>query len=226
MNLFSWFKKQPEWQSAPKDTAGLTRFLVANDLHIGSEYQDNPLALDQVLALENDGKTILAGDICDFSCCPENKLENLMEIYKNLRHKFANYYLTGNHERDGMGTRSIILSVRNVAQVYFTHGDLDSNFSKWFKYRYGKKGASKLKLIQTKLFDNLDWIKARRPLPDGFLENAAKKAIENNCEYYVCGHFHVEEQRRYLVNVKSSEGWVRGVVVIVLPAHKINEVWL
>ena len=52
MTLFSQiFGNKQDWQSAPRASEGLTKFIVANDLHIGSEYQDNHNAFACLSAL-------------------------------------------------------------------------------------------------------------------------------------------------------------------------------
>ena len=78
-------------------------------------------------------------------------------------------------------------------------------------------GASWLGRIVADIFDDLDHLKALRPLPKQFLPNAVKYCETYGLDYLVCGHFHCEAERRYYVD---------GKVIIILPAHKVNEVWI
>ncbi len=214
----SIFKKKKDWHDAPTVTTGLTKFTVACDLHIGSKYQDNPNAINELSELKNDGRTILNGDIIDRSACKREDVEfltNLMDVFIN---KFGAYYIMGNHERNsGINTGPLIITTETMMRVGFAHGDLISNYAKWAKYRMKPPGASWLGLIIADLFDDLDHIKAMRPLPKEFLPNSVEYCKTYSLDYLVCGHFHCETERRYYVD---------GKVIIILPAHRINEVWI
>lgn len=207
-----------KWASAPTDHTGLTMFTVANDLHIGSDYQDNPNALQELNQLKVlDIYMILLGDIFDLACCKKSKvpeLEYLMNKYSTI---FGVDYIMGNHERNGLEDR--VISYRTKAGKYyaFTHGDLISDYDKWSKYRLKPRGASFFQLLFTKFLDDLDHLKAKRPLPEGFIERAYEYCVKNKVDGVVCGHFHPEEERRY---------FYQGKTIIILPAHKINRVWL
>lgn len=221
LNLF----KQPKYTSGPSRNEILANnfeFIdVANDLHYGSEFQDNPDVPEIILSMKPDKKTYAIGDIFDRSCCPKSRVESLTIEMSDFIIKMGDAYVYGNHERAGINHSHIIHQLRSGKKVYLTHGDLESDPEKWIDYRMKKElGASKLGLLRVKLFDNMDWIKANifyNKLPKGFLERAAAKAKAFHCDYYVCGHFHVTSERRYNVN---------GVTIILLPAHKLNRVWL
>lgn len=184
---------------------------VANDCHIGSKYNDDPTLKDKLLKLRNDGKTILNGDIGDLACCKNKDVDDVQLFVNHLKAIFGNRYIFGNHEREGLRDRYFVKD-----GIFFTHGDLDSNYDKWSKYRVKPKGAAWYKLPFIAILDGLDFFKDKRPLPKGFLEAAAAKAIDNGCHTYVCGHFHPVKMREYMV---------RGVRIVVLPAG-INQVWL
>lgn len=209
-------KPKKDWEDAPKDTTGLTCFKVVNDLHIGSKYQDNPKALELLQSLTHDGRTVLNGDIFDLTCCKKkevNKLELLVESYLTA---FGHYYKTGNHEAWDTITQPLVLN-NNGIRVGFAHGDLTSDFKKWSKYRKKKHGAGWFKLLASDFLDDLDHLKAMRPLPKQFLPNAEKYCQQYGLSVLVVGHFHPEAERRYKINNK---------LIIILPAHKLNEVWL
>lgn len=205
-----------DWEDAPKDKLGLTRFKVANDLHIGSEYQDNPKALKELEMLNNDGYTVLNGDIFDLACCKKRDVLKIRNMAIATYLHFKEHYTFGNHERMGCEFEPLIKTVREW-RVGFTHGDLISDYEKWYKYRRKPHGSSKFKLILTSVLDDLDHLKAMRPLPKGFLDRAANYCNKYNLDVLVCGHFHPEAERRYKVGNK---------LIVILPAHKINELWL
>lgn len=215
--MMSLFKKKQDWYPAPTVTTGMTRFLVANDLHIGAKYQDNPDAPEELSSLKCDGFTILNGDIFDRACCPKKDVAYLTTLMNNYIRHFGEFYIFGNHERGGGSSVPLVIITENMLRVGFAHGDLISNYEKWAKYRQKPPGASWLGLIIADIFDDLDHLKAMRPLPKKFLPNAVKYCQTYNLDVLVLGHFHVEAERRYYVD---------GKVIIILPAHKVNEVWL
>lgn len=213
----SLFKKKQDWYPAPEPRAGMTKFIVACDLHIGSKYQDNPNALAELYTLKNDERTVLNGDLFDRACCPKEDVPRLTTLMNSFIDKFGRYYILGNHERWATESRPAITTTENMLRVGFAHGDLISNYKKWAKYRMKPPGASWLGLIIADIFDDLDHLKAMRPLPKQFLPNAVKYCKTYALDYLVLGHFHVEAERRYYVD---------GKVIIILPAHRINEVWI
>lgn len=213
----SLFKKKKDWHDAPEPRTGMTKFIVACDLHIGSKYQDTPNALAELYTLKNDGFTVLNGDIFDRACCPKKDVERLSTLMLNYIGKFGAYYLMGNHERNGIKHEPLIITTDIMMRVGFAHGDLISNYAKWATYRLKPPGASWLGLIIADILDELDHIKAMRPLPKEFLPNAVKYCKTYSLDYLVCGHFHCETERRYYVD---------GKVIIILPAHRINEVYI
>lgn len=216
IKAFLFNKYDHEWFSAPKDKTGLTPFNIANDLHIGSEYQDNPNAMQELSRLENDGRTFLNGDIFDLACCEKDDVKVLEAFMYRYINKFGRNYLMGNHERSDVSERCVIVTTEN-GSFAITHGDLISDYDKWSKYRLKPRGASFLNLLLTRFLDDLDHLKAKRPLPKGFIERAYEYCVQNNVDGVICGHFHPEEERRYYYQDKT---------IIILPAHKVNEVWL
>lgn len=207
-----------KWTNGPSDISGLELVKVANDLHIGSDYQDNPDSMAEVVMLENDGRTVLNGDIVDLACCPEENSKMLLIFFHGLKAKFQDFYELGNHERMGVEEKKpLIITLNSNKRYLFEHGDMLSNPKKWGPYRSKKHGSSKGGRLITRILDNLDHVKAMRPLPKNFIEKAAEKCIQLHCDGAVFGHFHVEKERRYLYNGKQ---------IIILPAHKINQLWL
>lgn len=211
-------KNKKDWQDAPKDTTGLTCFKVANDLHIGSKYQDNKNALSELAQLKNDSFTVLNGDIFDLACCKKKEVDNLLMLVCEYQDKFKEHYLLGNHERLGVNSKPLIKVTKETnLRVGFTHGDLISDYKKWSEYRVKKHGAGFLKQALVGFLDDLDHLKAMRPLPKNFLVNAERYCNAYNLDVLVCGHFHQEAERRYTVG---------GKLIIILPAHKVNKVYL
>lgn len=194
-----------------------TKFIIANDLHIGSYYQDNPNAWKELLDLTHDQKTILLGDIFDLSCCKNKDVERLSNLMNKQMEKFGDHYIMGNHERNGVNLFPLKKTLKSGQVVGFAHGDLIYKPQKWIKYRKKAHGASWIKLLFTRIFTHFDFIKGIRPLPDEFINHAYEYCIFNNLDILVCGHFHPDSQHEVFINNKR---------LIVLPAHKINEVWL
>lgn len=215
--MMSLFKHKQDWYPAPTNTTGMTKFIVACDLHIGSKYQDNPFALEELSKLNNDHYTILNGDIFDRAACKPKDVIYLTVHMKRYEEVFGRFYVLGNHERAGVEYEPLIITTYNSVTIGFAHGDLISDRAKWAKYRMKPPGASWLGLIIADIFDDLDHLKAMRPLPKKFLPNAVEYCKTYSLDYLVCGHFHVEAERRY---------YVEGKVIIILPAHKVNEVWI
>lgn len=178
------------------------KFIIANDCHLGSKYNDDSSLYATIPNLKADKHTILLGDIIDLACCKEEHVDALIESRLMLKLKHGDNYISGNHERD------IYSTFRVIGNVFFAHGDLEANFEKWSKYRAKGFGAGKFKRHIVSLFDKMDFIKAKRPLPKVFLDNAAEIAKRNNCDYYVCGHFHPETKR--VINHN-------GVTIIIMP---------
>jgi predicted phosphodiesterase len=213
-------KYDHKWTEPPKNTQGLTRFLVGNDWHIGSKYQDNPFiteTLYDILSTPVDPYLVLNGDIFDFTCAPKSELPHLYRLYEKTRAHLGNRLISGNHDTKKPHSTDLILETGSGKRVLFEHGDLISDHAKWAKYREREHGASNFKLFQTALFDNMDWVKSKRPLPKGFIERASQRLHDLNCDVLVVGHFHVESERRYNFNRKT---------IVILPAHRLNKVWL
>lgn len=189
----------------------LNEWTIGNDCHIGSKYNDDPSLKSKLIQLSNNGRTALLGDIGDLACCKNKDVDDVQLFVDHLKTIFGKKYVFGNHEREGMKNRFFVQD-----NIFFTHGDLDSDYDKWSKYRLKKKGAAWYKLPFIAILDGLDFFKDKRPLPNGFLQRAAAIALENNCHTYVCGHFHPVKMREYIVN---------GVRIVVLPAG-INKVML
>ena len=206
-----------DWSDAPTNTDGLTKFIVANDLHIGSKYQDNPNALEELKKLNHDGYTILNGDLFDFACSEKEDLWWIDLAFINFKSIFQDHYIMGNHERNGVQYAPLVKKTIAGLYVGFAHGDLIANYEKWSTYRKKKPGASWLGLLVTSILDDLDHLKAMRPLPKRFLFEAYRYCIRHGLDALVCSHFHPEAERRYSVY---------GKTIIILPAHKVNEVYI
>lgn len=197
-----------------------SKFLVGNDWHYGSEYMDNmevPHYIDDILH-DKFPEIILNGDIIDMSCCPVSQVSRLRSIQEKLIKKLGENFRFGNHCRKGVQYYDLVKTTVLGKKVWFEHGDLiGKNAEKWFKYRHKPAGSTKLGLLKTKLFDSMDWLKAKRPLPKNFIEDCHFEMDAKGYDIAVLAHFHPDKARRYEY---------KGKVIIILPAHKLNEVWL
>lgn len=218
-------KYDHEWTNGPQTTLGKHKYLFGNDWHLYSKYCDNPALmdlLDKWLELGFPEDLYFLGDIFDFACMPKDRVESAQLKFKNVMEEMKDRYIFGNHEREGLGSVvKIITSKANGRKYALVHYDLQVDATKgnhkWRDYRFKPQGASWLSLIKTSLLDSMDWLKARRPLPKGFIEHCASYCRDLGVDGIVGGHFHVEAERRYYFEDKE---------IIVLPAHKLNEVWL
>jgi predicted MPP superfamily phosphohydrolase len=217
-------KKVPYTGGLNAMTSVLKEFLdVFNDDHVLSDFQDND-DIPQILNdLQPSSTTYLIGDNYDRTCCKMKDVEKVTRLIYAAKAKHGHRYVFGNHEAMGShpSDNYVVHEFKSGKRVLLTHGDLESDPVKWMKYREKEGGAGLVKLWRTKIFDHLDIVKGNvlyKNLPDGFLERAAAKAKSYDCTYYVCGHFHVETERRYKVG---------DITVIVLPAHNKNrsKVW-
>lgn len=159
------------------------KYRIFSDTHIGSKYNDNPTLLDQID--ESDpSDTILLGDIVDLACCPKEKVNDLRQYQLQLLNKFNERYVSGNH-------CLLISNLKYIENgILFTHGDLISNFDKWWPYRKKSPGAGKLKLLWVSLVDNMDWLKENMIPKESVFEKAADLAKNHDCNTIVMGHFH------------------------------------
>lgn len=221
----NWTEFESNWfsvNSGDFSGSGLTPFFIGNDWHYGSEYQDNPdvehwtnRILGDVIELHG---IILNGDIIDLACCKKEDVPRLRDLQKKLIDKLGKNYNFGNHERSGTQDYHLVKKTKSGKNVFFHHGDLYGDSAhKWSAYRLKEQGSTKLGLLKTKLFDQMDWIKGKRPLPKNYIEDLTFEMTEFGYDIAVVGHFHVEKARRYEY---------QGKVIIILPAHQISEVWL
>ena len=89
-----------------KSVGDLFFFHIISDLHIGSEYQDNPKALQIVQDIQklppDQAKWVFAlGDIFDFVCAPIRNLDWMYDEFAKLFLFLFKKYRLGNHE--GLG---------------------------------------------------------------------------------------------------------------------------
>lgn len=144
---------------------------------------------------------ILIGDIVDLANCKRTDVTAALYTQKLLAGKYR--YLSGNHERS-----LPIGEVLVINKTLFTHGDFESNSSKWLAYRKKAKGAGFFKrgvvVNAIELVEKLN----DRPTKLAFLDKAAARAVMYNCSTYVCGHFHPEEKQ--VITHK-------GIRIIILP---------
>lgn len=217
-----------KWQSQSDYFKSINSFLrdhafdieVINDLHIGSEYQDNPNAQDLVDAVFNGTTSqwfFALGDIYDFVCAPSKNLYDMSEKFYKLRERLKNRYRMGNHEAEGVEAVELVERLPNGTVVWLDHGDLITadQRKRYLPYRKRQHGASRKDLAKVEFLDHLDFFKAKRPLPKDFIETVTLRMIKDNFDVYICGHFHVEAQRYYTY---------KGKLIIILPAHQLNKV--
>ena len=230
MGFFSdLFTKKPKWTSGPSTTealkAGMTPFRWFSDLHFFSKYYDGKISYDFIMSLVPDGLTILGGDIIDRICALMKDLPYADRAYKILVERWGKFYITGNHEGDGVRRSELIITTDKGVRVMFVHYDLLLDLfkktTKWRDYRNREAGSTFWKGIQTWIFDKMDFVKGIRPLPDGFVEFVCDYALSQNCTVISGGHFHVLQQRHYTMN--RPHGTCRAVFN---PAHIESTVWV
>ncbi|HEY9705659.1 MAG TPA: metallophosphoesterase family protein [Allocoleopsis sp.] len=159
------------------------KYIIFSDTHIGSKYNDDPTLLDQI-DNSDPSNTILLGDIIDMACCHKKIVNDLRQYQLMLLNKFNDRYVSGNH----CLLTSNLKYIENG--ILFTHGDLISNFDKWWLYRLKTAGAGKLKLLWVSLVDNMDWLKENMIPKESVFKRAADVAKNHDCHTIVMGHFH------------------------------------
>lgn len=173
----------------------MTLYSLITDLHLFGPYARKD-------SIEKTKNTILIGDIVEGANCKKKDIPLVEKTIKELTEKFGEKYIYGNHEREGIKNNHYIEN-----GIYFTHGDLESNYDKWMEYRFKPKGAGWFKRnIWSKIvneFDELD----REPKTD-FLIAASNVAKKNGCKTYVAGHFHPKK----LIDVTYN-----GVRIVIVP---------
>ncbi len=206
-----------DWEDEPTDIFGMIDFDVFTDIHHGSKYEDNPNAFKELKTLPPSPRLVLTGDIIDRSCCSLEDVIRLTEAMYELKKIHGPRYIMGNHERNGISFEPYLFLLPDGRVVGFTHYDLISDYDKWSKYRMKKPGSNWLGLLKTDILDDMDHLKAMRPLPKGFLDSAVKYCNHYGIDILIGGHFHVAKQRRYKK---------QGKQIILLPAHRKSKVWV
>lgn len=174
----------------------MTLYNIYTDLHLFGPYATK----DKIEKLRN---TILLGDIIDAANAKTKEVPAAKAKIKELTDLFGLKYVYGNHELEGVRNNKYIEN-----GVYFTHGDLESNYDKWFVYRFKKAGAGWLKRnIWSRLVNEFEDEIERNPRTT-FLIEAARAAKIHGCHTYVCGHLHPKK----LVDVTYN-----GIRIVVLP---------
>ena len=194
----------------------MTKFIIYNDCHIGSDYCDDQSLLAQILSEPASDYTIYNGDVIDLACCPKDKVAKYETILNAIERSNIDNFTTGNHERCGSRNLYLIKTTPDGKKVLFTHGDVFMDWKKWEKYRSKPKGAGFLKRKLVSILDDMDWIKGNRPVPESFYEKAYEKAKRHNCNYVICGHLHP---------LKTQSKIKGDITIMVLPKGR-NEVWI
>lgn len=172
----------------------MTLYSLITDLHLFGPYARKD-------SIEKTKNTILLGDIVEGANCKKSDVPRVEEKIRLLTLLFGDKYIYGNHEREGIKNNHYIEN-----GIYFTHGDLESNYDKWMEYRFKKKGAGWFKRnIWSKIVNEFDELE-REPKTN-FLIEASHAAKIHGCHTYVCGHLHPKK----LIDV--TYGGVRIVIV-------------
>lgn len=185
-----------------------------------------PLTYNLIVKL----RIYLNGDVVDLKCCPHNKLSYYMQMHDDLVSLFnppgkEPHLNDGNHCVRVWITKDwheryikIVSPSGRVMAIEHGHRLLDElkGKPKWQKYCDKPCGANKWDLIKTDILDDMDWLKAKRPLPKGFTDFADQRAFNLGADIISFAHFHTEGQRWY----KKARSHVH-----INPAHTLNHVW-
>lgn len=144
------------------------KFLIANDLHLGSKHATHTLdeVLDKVLEIvvRNTGATtVFNGDIVDMANCERKKVEywkKELDWFAKKITEIGGTFIRGNHELNQVEAPDFVI----IDNVYFNHGD----YFFWSKekadaYRAKKPGAGFLKRWVTPIYDKLRHLKDAGP---------------------------------------------------------------
>lgn len=157
------------------------------------------------------GDEILLGDIIDLANCSNKQVPEGETAREKLKDRYKDKYLDGNHERYlPIGTYYIFKSEKN-GSVFCTHGDNESNRSRWIDYRQKPHGASIFKRVFVVHAIEIAEKLLSRDMGKDFLDAAAAVAKAKGCSTYVCGHFHPKAIIDQVHN---------GIRIIVLPRGK------
>lgn len=228
-----------KWQYTPCLVTPQPRVMhrMGGDFHIGSDYCDNPKLLPMVLEWIAKLKPtdiiqkrmFLNGDIVDLKCCPPLMVDTLIRLNEGLHTLFGpNYVDDGNHgaiRYDGVTLPYLIITSPSGMRYAMTHGDLlidvlrrdTKKKNYWRSYRDRENGIEGFAKLKVKLLDSMDFVKAKRPLPEGYIELCSEFAASLNVNGIIVSHFHVEDTRWYTYLGREH---------VFLPAHRFTEVYL
>lgn len=170
------------------------KFLIANDLHLGSKHATH--TLDEVIGIiyANSGiRTVFNGDIVDLANCKHNEVKKWKEELCYIARKvtqFGGVFIRGNHSLDHVDAPDFAI----VDNVYFTHGDLGFIWPKEKAEKYREKdcGAGFFKRTASQFYDVFRKFKPFKPT-QMFYKKCDEVIAEFNPRAIVLGHFHPKE---------------------------------
>lgn len=169
------------------------------DLHLGAPNELN-------ISIINDEDTILLGDIWCLARCKYSEVASQEQQVDTFMARFLGRYLLGNHEKRILNYK-VLHRILVIGKTIMTHGHWEANPTRWLKHMKGKKGSGFIGRAFAKALDYVEEFREDVNSPE-FLERAADLAIRNNCDTYICGHFHV---KKMVVKVH------KGVTIKILP---------
>lgn len=189
----------------------MTKFLIGNDLHIGSKHAthtyDDLLILVKSKIYSNEKQVVLNGDIIDMANVPKKDVDfwkEKLEYLLYLCNACGPFFIRGNHELNQVEASDFAF----VDGVYFKHGDLGILWplEKALEYRAKKPGAGFLKRMITPIYDNLRHLKPWNPSECFY--KAVDKIIEGHKPRAIClGHTHP---------VSNIDFMYKGVRILIL----------
>jgi hypothetical protein len=176
------------------------RYTFFTDVH---EYGAHAMSVDW----EYGPECFSLGDNVDLSCCRWDQFWLAWQRRRELKEKFGERYIPGNHELE-LGDNDFL----KVDHILMTHGDyLFWSLEHAERYRKQKPCAGFFKYWFTKIV--FGWILSQVtwPIRQIVKERAYKLAKRFECSIVVCGHWHPTK----LVKLEY-----KGITLIVLPRGK------
>ena len=229
------------WTNHPMNASFAPRVKheLGGDFHIGSDYCDNPrimgVMLERIAKWTYEdvvkARSYLNGDIVDLKCCHPDMVDTLIRLNEGLHRLYKDHYQDdGNHGAirffDEHWKLWFTIIKSPSGKVYaMTHGDrlidkLREGTKKanyWRDYRNRENGIKGFKKFKVKVLDTMDFVKAKRPLPERYIELCTAVAKTLGVDGVIVSHFHVEDQRWYRDEGKEH---------VFLPAHRFTDVYL
>lgn len=169
------------------------KFLIANDIHLGSKHATHTYEQIIDLIVNSENIVVLNGDIVDMANCKKSETElwgSRLDTIVKTAWKCGRSFVSGNHELN----QTLATNWTMLDGVMFNHGDyLFWSKEKADAYRAKKPGAGFLKRWFTPVYDHLRHLKDAGP-NDNFYKAMDKIILEHdNMRAIVVGHRHPKE---------------------------------